>query len=59
MFLMGIKYNNENVLPNTARTFRLSYAAGYFANALIYKKISIDPSKFAIQRSDELSAEKL
>jgi hypothetical protein len=48
LFVMGIKYNNENMLPNTARCFRLSYASGYFANALIYKKISTDPSRFAI-----------
>jgi threonine/homoserine/homoserine lactone efflux protein len=43
-----MKYKSENLLPNTGRAYRLSYAAGYFAIALIYKKIM----------SDELAAEK-
>jgi hypothetical protein len=53
-----MKYKSENLLPNTGRAYRLSYAAGYFAIALIYKKIMIDPSNLSVTRSDELAAEK-
>lgn len=53
-----MKYKNENLLPNTGRAYRLSYAAGYFANAIVYKRILIDPTNLSIQRSKELAAEK-
>ena len=53
-----MKYKSENLLPNTGRAYRLSYAAGYFANALIYKRIMMDPSNLSITRSKELAAEK-
>jgi hypothetical protein len=53
-----MKYKNENLLPNTGRAYRLSYAAGYFANALVYKKILIDPTNQSISQSNELAAEK-
>jgi len=57
IFVVGIKYNYENLLPNTARCFRLSYAGGYFANALLYKKMILDPSKASILQNSELIAE--
>lgn len=58
IFVVGMKYKSENLLPNTGRAYRLSYAAGYFANAIVYKRMLIDPSNLSLQRSNELAAEK-
>lgn len=57
IFTVGIKKNTENLLPNTARCYRLSYASGYFANALLYKKMILDPSKASVRQYKELNAE--
>jgi hypothetical protein len=37
-----------NILANTARCHRISFSSGFFANALLSKKILVDPSQRAI-----------
>jgi hypothetical protein len=53
--ITGLKLSNDSLMPNTVRCFRVSHAAGYFANAIAYKRLMVDPTASCLSQGTDLS----
>ena len=58
IFAVAIKLDLNCLLPNIERNYKLSMSTFFFGNAVIYKKLSAEPSVKAIERYEEMVDEK-
>ena len=58
MWLVAMKLDGCALLPHIERNYKLSMSTFFFGNAVIYKKLSVEPSVKARLRYKEMVEEK-
>ena len=58
IFAVCIKLDLNCLLPNIERNYKLSMSTFFFGNAVIYKKLSAEPSVKAVERYKDMIEEK-